>query len=248
MISFAVKVGDERIAFLFNHRKAHNWKVVIGKSVWRYSLDFPQTMMLFSSNKMIWCKALFALLGDPGRFGLHLPVKYRIVGQMYLNWFGLPNTKDDLEANPNYPKFLTCEHGSGKHQLSPESTQCLGCGLFVPNIEDEEEEEDANYCECGYLEAECDCPACDFCGEKEPQCKCLICENEDCARCKCTDKKHWKKHKLAPCTCEPPCTPKERKKKHERLRCECEGKRCPGCSMIPEKCDCPDESSGSYEY
>jgi hypothetical protein len=245
MIKFSVKTGKSTIAFQFCHEEINNWIVTIGDSVWQYSLDFTQTLNLLASNKMIWCKALFCLINQPGRLGLHLPKNYRIVGQMYLNWFGLPATKDDLQANPDFPKFLSCE----KHQVSPEIPQCLSCGLFVPNVEDDEEEEEADLCECGFPEAECECPGCDFCGEKEKDCRCLICENEDCARCKCKDKNHLRKHKLADCHCEPPCNPKEKKKKHERLRCECESKLCDGCGLLPENCDCPESSSScEYEY
>jgi hypothetical protein len=243
MIKFSLKIGVHDVTFQFNHCKVKNWTVLIGSSVWRYVLDFQQTINLLSSNKTIWCKALFAIISDSNRLGLHLPKKYRILGQMYLNWFGLPSTKESLQAEPDWPKFLECK----KHQIHPDIPQCLSCGLYVPNVEDEEEEEAADYCECGELEENCKCPRCDFCGEKD--CQCLICENEDCGRCKCKDKAHFRKHKLADCTCEPPCTPKEKKKKHERLRCECDSKLCEGCGLLPEKCDCPESSSScEYEY
>lgn len=248
MIKFSVNVGNHRISFIFDHLKARNWKISIGQSVWRYSLDFEQTITILSSNKSIWCQALFSLISDASRFGLHLRKKYRVVGQMYLNWFGLPSTKKDLEANPDYPKFLSCDRKKGKHQLAPDIPRCLSCGIYVPNIEDEEEEEDAKICDCGLPEEECDCVGCDFCGEKK-DCECLICENADCGRCTCKDKFHWKKHKLADCHCEPPCTPKQHKKKHERLKCECASKLCPDCDgELPDGCDCPDdESSCEYE-
>jgi hypothetical protein len=250
MIKFAVRLGDHTINFQFDHRRANNWKIYIGTTtMWRYSLDFQQTLNLFASNKAIWCKALFALINDPRRIGLHLPKKYRIVGQMYLTWFGLPNTKAALDETPDFPTFLSCEYGSGKHQLAPDFPQCLSCGLYVPNVEEEEEEEAAEICPvCEQGEEDCACVVCDFCGQRDKDCICLICENEGCGRCKCTDKFHIRIHKAAVCPCEPACTPKEHKKKHPRLRCECDKKFCEGCGFIPENCDCPEESSGEYYY
>jgi len=223
------------------------------------NIEIPVTLSLrefvvwIYSSKILWISAFRSLISDTSRFGMNYTESGKFVHQIFLNWFGLPktiegvkelglpNTMEEfstLDASKLSEKGIFAIHymcSPDDHKPDEETCICYKCGMYKnPH---EEEEAQALLCDCGFIEEECQCPGCDFCGEKDADCKCLLCDI--CDYCKCTDKNHEKKHKFETCTHEPFCTNKEMKKRHKRLSCICKSKTCEDCGL--EECECESE-------
>lgn len=217
------------------------------------TLSFREFITWIYSSKQLWVSTFTHLISDSSRFGMQHVTAGRFANQIYLNWFGLPKTIDEIKALglPNtMEEFDALEYSKmspkaqfslyymcnpDEHKPDEETYICYKCGMY--KNPDEEEDAAALLCDCGYPEEECECPGCDFCGEKDEDCKCLICD--DCGFCKCTNKSHQRKHKLEPCEHEPKCIGKERKKQHKRLSCICKSKICEDCGLV--ECECESE-------
>jgi len=239
VLKFKLALSDHNsleFKFFSAQKDAPNWQISCGETTWVLKLSFAESLNWFKVSKEIWVSAVKALFANYLRYGIQLPPsEAKLLEQMYLNWFGPPDEST---------RWLICT----KHSAQADSSRCSRCGhddWQTLNSEEEEEEAEAELCDCGYMPEECECPECEFCGERQPLCECEMCK---CGRCKCENKKHWRKHPAQDCDCAEPCPKKRQKKMHGILRCECQF--CPGCEELMSECECdPDESSsGEYEY
>lgn len=217
------------------------------------TLTLREFVVWIYSSKVLWKSAFENLISDSTRFGMCLPVPGRFARQIYLNWFGLPKTMDEIKALglPNtMEEYEALDYSAlsdkarfclgymckpDEHKPDEETYICYKCGMY--KNPDEEEDAEALLCDCGFIEEECQCPGCDFCGEKDTDCKCLICD--ECSYCKCTNKSHQRKHKFEACTHEPRCTEKLMRKQHKRLSCICKSEICEDCGL--KDCECESE-------
>lgn len=231
MFGFGIApVGSTNVlrAYFQPDNDSGNWAFYLNdRLVGDVGLSFRASMVLFLLSRTNWAKLNKALLEQCVAYGYHLRGPDVLCKRIYLNFF--PDDKA-------YGDTLVCE----KHSVGEDCSTCFRCGAYCN--EDEEEENEADYCSCGFAEDECQCPVCRVCGEKETgDCICEICDTDTCMLCICDRPEHIDKHR--PCDCEVPCSPKKRATTHPIVECFCRNSRCADCDMSDCECD-----SSSYAF
>lgn len=228
--------SDQRFTISFHpEEKQGNWSWQMGDGEVQFlSIDFLRSMAIFKANRLFWKMLVTALFHKETIYGRHLTGKEHLEKKIALNFFGYANVVrcDEAVLQALCPVHVGAE----------ECQTCLQCG--APYDEDEEEENEADYCICGFSEDECKCVPCHNCGEKK-DCTCVICDEDDCNLCTCKDEDHIDYHHR-PCDCELPCTPEQRQPKHPIRSCPGHTYACEDCGQNP--CRCSNSKSQSYEY
>lgn len=181
----------------------YNWVISNGNVETKVKLGFNATVCIFLMSPRSWFCATIALRNEKYIVGAHLPlVPARQAFQMYLTWFGLPKTREELtKFTPNtwQKKIIdTCGH------FYQEGLKiCVRCGLVSTEevqSSDEEEEDSKELCVCGREFHKCKCVLCSICNQREEDCTCTICLH--CDKCRCPPKgPHRKLHPKDFCAC-----------------------------------------------
>lgn len=228
MLGFGIApVGSKNVLRLY-FEGFGNWVLYLNdRPITNVTLSLRASMVLFLLSRANWTKINQALLKQCTAYGYHLKGPDILCKRIQLNFF--PDDK-------TYGDTLVCE----KHLVGEDCSVCFRCGQYYN--EDEEEENEADYCSCGFAEEECQCPVCRVCGEKETgACICEICDTDTCMLCICDRPDHKDKHR--PCDCEIPCSPKKRAAVHPIVECVCRNNRCEDCDNTECECD-----SSSYAF
>jgi hypothetical protein len=236
MLKINLRYGKNCFVLGFNPMNAEgNWSWAMNDSPTTYfKLDCFKSLQLMKSNKTLWSQIIQMLFNTPMRLGREITTANRLEKQIALNYFGwncpvrLP---DETLAN-------LCQ----KHIGGEEYTTCFNCG--APYNEDEEEEAEAELCDCGYPEEECKCAPCFNCGKSNDECKCILCDV--CNLCMCEKKAHQRLHR--PCHCETPCDKSERAEKHPITSCKGHDDEhpCDDCNQL--ECVCEVSESDEFEF